>query len=144
MMGLIVVLHIIICIGLIGIVLVQRGRGGGFVEAFSGLESVFGTKTSDFLTKMTTIFAVTFFLTCLLLAFLSLKQSRSLMRDVKIKKPVVTGNVTEPPEANVVQQAVENATAVVESNATVVQNATVEVPETTDARLPKPRTGALK
>jgi preprotein translocase subunit SecG len=144
MMGLVVALHIIICVGLIAIVLVQRGRGGGFVEGFSGLESVFGTKTSDFLTKMTTIFAVTFFFTCLILAFLSLKQSRSLMRDVKIKEPVFTGNVTEPPEAKVVQQAVENATAVVESNAAVQRNTTEEVPLTTDSLTPKPRTGTLK
>jgi len=143
MMGLVVVLHIIICVGLIGIVLVQRGRGGGFVEGFSGLESVFGTKTSDFLTKMTTTLAVTFFLTCLILAFLSLKQSKSLMRDVKIKEPVVVGNVTEPPEAEVVQQAVENVTSS-ESNVTVQQNATEEVPVTTDSAIPKPRTGTLK
>jgi preprotein translocase subunit SecG len=143
MMGLVVVLHILICVGLIGIVLVQRGRGGGFVEGFSGLESVFGTKTSDFLTKMTTILAVTFFFTCLVLAFLSLKQSRSLMRDVKIKAPVVSGNVTEPPEAKVVQQAVENATFV-ESNATAQQNTTEEASVTTDSHLPKARTGTLK
>jgi preprotein translocase subunit SecG len=143
MMGLVVVLHILICVGLIGMVLIQRGRGGGFVEGFSGLESVFGTKTSDFLTKMTTILAVTFFLTCLILAFLSLKQSKSLMRDVKIKEPVVAGNVTEPPEAEVVQQAVENVTSS-ESNVTVQQNATEEVPVTTDSAIPKPRTGTLK
>jgi preprotein translocase subunit SecG len=143
MMGLVVVLHIVICVGLIAIVLVQRGRGGGFVEGFSGLESVFGTKTSEFLTKMTTFFAVTFFCTCLILAFLSLKQSKSLMRDVKIKEPVVTGNVTEPPEVKVVEQAVENVTAV-ESNAAVQQNATEEAPVAEDTRLPKPRTGTLK
>ena len=139
----IIIIHVIVCIGLIAIVLIQRGRGSGLVESFQSVESMFGTKTSEFLTKMTTFFAVTFFCTCLILAFLSLKQSKSLMRDVKIKEPVVTGNVTEPPEVKVVEQAVENVTAV-ESNAAVQQNATEEAPVAEDTRLPKPRTGTLK
>lgn len=85
MMTLIIVVHVIVCVGLIGIILVQRGRGGGFVDSFAGLDSVFGAKTSSFLTKLTTTFAVTFFFTCLALAFLSLQRSRSLMRNVKTK-----------------------------------------------------------
>jgi preprotein translocase subunit SecG len=87
MMGVIIVIHTVICIALIGLILVQRGRGGGFVDSFSGLDSMFGTKTSSFLTKLTTILAISFFCTCLALALLSLKQSRSLMRDIKIKQP---------------------------------------------------------
>jgi preprotein translocase subunit SecG len=94
MMGLVVVIHIIICVGLIGIILIQRGRGGGLVDSFSGLDSVFGTKTSAFLTKLTTVLAITFFFTCLTLAFLSLQQSRSLMRGVKFKSPVGASNTT--------------------------------------------------
>ncbi|MBU1367645.1 MAG: preprotein translocase subunit SecG, partial [Candidatus Omnitrophica bacterium] len=43
--------HIIIVIGLIGMILVQRGRSGGLVEALGGVESIFGTKTSSFFVK---------------------------------------------------------------------------------------------
>ncbi len=76
----------IVCIALIGIVLIQRGRGSGLVESFSGVESMFGTKTSVFLTRTTTILSILFFLTCLSLAVLSVRQSRSLMRDIKAPK----------------------------------------------------------
>lgn len=79
----IIVIHVIVCAALIGLVLIQRGRGSGLVESFQGVESMFGTKTSAFLTRATTILSVIFFITCLSLAVLSVRQSKSLMRDVK-------------------------------------------------------------
>jgi len=83
MMGFFVTLHMIICILLIGIILIQAGRGGGLVENFSSVESMFGTKTNIFMTRTTTVLAVLFFLNCIGLAFLSAQQSKSLMRKVK-------------------------------------------------------------
>ena len=71
---------------LIGIILIQAGRGGGLVEGFSGVESMFGTKTNTFLTRTTTVLSTLFLVTCLSLAFLSAKQSRSLMQDIKTQK----------------------------------------------------------
>ena len=79
----IIVIHVIVCIVLIGLVLIQRGRGSGLVESFQGVESMFGTKTSTFLTRTTTILSVVFFFTCLSLAVLSVRQSKSLMRNIK-------------------------------------------------------------
>lgn len=81
----IIIIHIVICIALIGLVLIQRGRGSGLVESFSGVESMFGTKTDAFLTRTTTILSILFFLTCLSLAVLSVRQSRSLMRNIKVQ-----------------------------------------------------------
>lgn len=69
------------------------------MDSFSNLESMFGTKTSSFLTKLTTGAAITFFLTCLILTGLSLKQSRSLMRDVK-SKPKASAAAAATPVAN--------------------------------------------
>jgi preprotein translocase subunit SecG len=88
MMLFIIVIHVTICIALIGLVLIQRGRGSGLVESLSGVESVFGTKTNTFLTRTTTILSILFFITCLSLAILSVRQSKSLMRDVRPKKPM--------------------------------------------------------
>jgi len=76
----IIIMHMLICFLLIGIILIQAGRGGGLVENLSSVESMFGTKTNSFLTRTTTILSVMFFLTCLSLALLSAKQSRSLMK----------------------------------------------------------------
>ncbi len=104
MAGLVVVIHIIACLGLIIIVLVQRGRGGGLVESFSGLESMFGVKTSVFLTRTTTVFSIIFFITCLLLTFLSVRQSRSLIR-VRSAAPVpAAAPGAEQPQAAAGQQ----------------------------------------
>lgn len=83
MINFVIVIHVIACALLIILVLIQRGRGGGLVESFSGVESMFGTKTNAFLTRITTICAVIFFLTCLSLALLSVKQSKSLLINTK-------------------------------------------------------------
>jgi len=80
MMSLVIGVHILVCVLLIILVLIQRGRGGGLVESFSGVESMFGTRTNVFLTRFTTVLSIIFFFTCLSLALLSIKQSKSLMR----------------------------------------------------------------
>ncbi len=94
MMILILIIHVTVCVGLIALVLIQRGRGGGLVEGFSGMESMFGTKTSALLTKTTTILSIGFFFTCLFLAVLSVHQSKSLMKDGLRMQPVATGKAT--------------------------------------------------
>lgn len=103
MMGLIIAIHVIACILLIAIILVQTGRGGGLVDSFSGIESMFGTKTNKFLTNTTGVLSTLFILTCLSLAFLSARQSRSLLKDVKpipqaaTQSTAVTTEAAPPP-----------------------------------------------
>jgi preprotein translocase subunit SecG len=96
MMGLIIALHVIICALLIIIILVQAGRGGGLVEGFSGVESMFGTKTNAFLTRTTSVLSILFFLTCLSLALLSARQSKSLMRNIKAQPQTQDQSQTQP------------------------------------------------
>ena len=78
-----IILHVSACLILITLVLIQRGRGAGLVESFAGVESMFGTKTNSFLTRTTTIMSVVFFLTCLSLAVLSVRQGKSLMTEAR-------------------------------------------------------------
>ena len=66
----IISIHIVVCVLLIILILIQRGRGGGLVENFSGVESMFGTKTNTLLTRLTTVLAIVFLSSCLILAFL--------------------------------------------------------------------------
>jgi len=101
MMTLIIVLHVIVCILLIAIILVQAGRGGGFVEGFSGVESMFGTKTSSFLTRTTAVLSTLFFITCLTLAFLSARQGKSLMQSA----PAVVSQPAQDESAGKKQEA---------------------------------------
>lgn len=96
MITLIIVVHAIVCALLIIIILIQRGRGSGLVESFSGVESMFGTKTNAFFTRTTTVLAVLFMLSCVSLALLSARQSRSLMRNIKTEAaPKETPKVKE-------------------------------------------------
>jgi preprotein translocase subunit SecG len=96
MMTFIIIIHLIVCIALIGLVLIQRGRGAGLVESFSGVESMFGTKTNVFLTRATTILSILFFVTCLSLALISIKQSRSLMGNIKTQTPATPATTSAP------------------------------------------------
>ena len=94
-----VVIHVIVCIALIGLVLIQRGRGAGLVESFAGVESMFGTKTNAFLTRTTTVLSIAFFITCLLLALVSVRQSKSLMGNVKARAPLTQPATVPVPAA---------------------------------------------
>jgi len=82
MLGFIIAVHVTVCALLIMLILIQRGHGGGLLESFSGVESMFGTKTNELLARITTILAVIFFITCIGLALFSAKQGKSLMQAV--------------------------------------------------------------
>ncbi len=99
MMGLVITLHVIACVLLIIIILIQAGKGGGLLQSFSSVESMFGPKTSVFLTKATTTFAIIFFFTCLALAVLSARQSKSIMRNADKLKPAAVTTTQSPAPA---------------------------------------------
>jgi len=68
-------LHVIICICLIIVVLMQSAKGEGLAGAFGGsgiTGAVFGGRgAATFLAKATTVLAIAFFLSCIVLSFLS-------------------------------------------------------------------------
>jgi preprotein translocase subunit SecG len=73
MFGVILGVHILVCVGLIVVVLLQSGKGGGLAGAFGGaggVGAVFGGQAAaTFLTKATRYLAIAFMLTSLTLAF---------------------------------------------------------------------------
>lgn len=56
-----------LCVFLIGLILLQRGRGGGLAGAFGGMggQSAFGTKAGDVFTRITVVVATILFLVCI-------------------------------------------------------------------------------
>jgi len=61
--SLLATLFIIICLLLIGVVLLQKGRGGGLSAAFGGMgSSAFGTRVGDVLTWVTIVMTALFLL----------------------------------------------------------------------------------
>ena len=91
MYGFLIVVHIIACLILVAVILLQAGRGGGLSEAFGGKgleQTIFGTRTTTFLTRMTAAAAVVFILTSLSLAVLSTRKSRSLIEMDEVKEEI--------------------------------------------------------
>ncbi len=87
MTTLLVIVHVIVCFVLILVILLQAGRGQGLSGATFGggnVQSLFGTRAADFLTKATTVSAICFLLTCVVLNVIEAQKSRSLM---ELKKP---------------------------------------------------------
>ena len=75
-----VIIHVIVCVALIMIVLLQTGKGADIGAAFGGggSNTLFGTTgASTFLSKATTIAAVIFMVTSLSLAYLSSHRTAS-------------------------------------------------------------------
>jgi preprotein translocase subunit SecG len=87
MYTILIVMHLIVCIGLIAVVLVQSGKGGGLAGgAFGGsAQTVFGGRgATDFVTRATMVLGALFFTTSLVLALMSSglgRSSRSLIQE---------------------------------------------------------------
>jgi preprotein translocase subunit SecG len=72
------VLHVLVCVFLIAVVLLQRGKGAEMGAVFGGGASstVFGSRgAGNFLTKMTTASATLFMITSLSLSYVSTDQA---------------------------------------------------------------------
>ena len=90
--NILLVIHVLVAIGIIGLVLIQQGKGADAGAAFGGggggaSGTVFGSQGSgSFLTRATGILATIFFVTSLSLAYLSTQ---------KINPTSVVDTVTE-------------------------------------------------
>lgn len=81
MVILVVILHVIVCIFLIAVILLQAGRGQGLSwGVFGGSpQSILGTKTASFLSRVTTGCAIVFLFSCIFLNIIETRRSRSLL-----------------------------------------------------------------
>ncbi len=80
----ITIVHVLVCIVLILVVLLQAGKGANMGAAFGGSsQTVFGSSgAGSFLGKMTTLVAAVFMLTSLTLSYFSVSKSSSIMEGV--------------------------------------------------------------
>ncbi|VAW51568.1 Protein translocase membrane subunit SecG [hydrothermal vent metagenome] len=103
------VLHVVLSLGIITLVLLQKGAGASAGAAFGGgggggAGSVFGaTGSANFLSKTTAIFAVAFFINSLVLAYIAANreiQSESVL-DALIEQPATELSVPAPSENSI-------------------------------------------
>lgn len=105
---LLVIVHIVVCVALIMIVLLQTGKGADMGAAFGGgsSQTLFGsTGASTFLSKATTGVAVVFMITCMSLAYLSTNRISS---SIIMEDATPVGETT--PETDVKTVPVETTT----------------------------------
>jgi preprotein translocase subunit SecG len=78
MYGVLMGLHLVVCLCLVAVILVQSGKGGGLTGgAFGGAtQTVFGGRgATDFITRATVVLGVLFFVTSLSLALITSRGS---------------------------------------------------------------------
>jgi preprotein translocase subunit SecG len=106
LLTLVLVVHVLVALGIIGLVLLQHGKGADVGAAFgSGASgSVFGaTGSANFLSRATAILAVIFFSTSLGLAYLAShkpKAGASVMQGATVPPATVVPSVSGTPGAD--------------------------------------------
>ncbi len=121
------IVHVLASLGIIGLVLLQHGKGAEMGSGFGGGSSgtVFGSGgAGNFLTKATTYIAVAFFLTSFALAYFA-KQKSVAARELGI--PAVVEQV--PVEADIELPALDGAEGEDDSELPNVDEADSEIPE---------------
>jgi len=101
-MVIIVVVHILVCVALILIVLLQAGKGAEMGAAFGGAsQTIFGSAGAmGFLSKLTTFAAIIFMLTSLLLTFSTTRKVSTIMKERPVPTaPAGPSGVPAQPEA---------------------------------------------
>lgn len=99
---LLTVVHVLVCLFLIGIVLLQQGKGADIGATFGGSsQSLFGTEGPiPLMNKVTTAIAIVFMVTSVSLAYISANKSTgSVMSDVVKEQPVQQPAPTQAPAA---------------------------------------------
>ena len=100
--SLILAVHIVVALAIVGLVLMQHGKGADMGAAFgSGASgSLFGaTGSANFLSRSTAILATIFFVTSLTLAYLGSvapKSTGSVMQDSVQSQPASEGAIPAP------------------------------------------------
>lgn len=114
MYTLLLIIHVMCCLLLVAIVLLQVGRGRGMMGFLgsSTAETLFGSRTGDVLTRSTTVIAAIFMVTSLSLAYISLKKTGSVAKGIRPKPGTAPGIVSTTPAGE--DKLVEKGAEVVE------------------------------
>ena len=98
----ILAIHVVIAVSLVGLILIQQGKGADAGAAFGSgggaSGTVFGSQGSgNFLTKTTALLATLFFLTSLFLSYLSGKISSDKVAEIEVMNKVEQIEIQDKP-----------------------------------------------
>lgn len=94
----VLVIHLILALGIIGLVLIQRSSGGGLGIGGGAGDFATARSTATALTKLTTWFAIAFFATSLTLGYMAAHNGQTSLLD-KIESPAPEMELTIDPPA---------------------------------------------
>ena len=94
LLPILITLHILVCLLMVFVVLMQRPRSEGLGAAFGGglTDNVFGSQTTNVLAKFTTWLAIAFFVITLLLSIFTAKSANS---KTEIQKKLLSAPVPQ-------------------------------------------------
>lgn len=100
--NLLLVVHLLLAVAIVVLVLLQQGKGADMGAAFGGgsSQSLFGARGSgNFLSRLTSIIAVSFFATSLVLAYLYTREGeqRSILEETPVEQSVAEQDSDVPP-----------------------------------------------
>ncbi|MAN81044.1 MAG: preprotein translocase subunit SecG [Rhodospirillaceae bacterium] len=103
MQNVILVIHLLLAIGLVGVVLLQRSEGGGLGIGGGGSGGgmggfMTGRATADLLTRTTAILATAFMITSLVLAIMAAHDRKAATGSI-LDQPVQTAPASSEPAA---------------------------------------------
>lgn len=98
-----ITLHVLVCLLIVFVVLMQRPRSEGLGAAFGGgvTDNIFGAQTTHVLAKVTTWLAVAFFAITLLLSIITAKAAsgKTTIQKELLSAPVPQASATATPAA---------------------------------------------
>lgn len=108
MESILLIVHVLLALAVVGLVLLQQGKGADAGASFGGgaSQTVFGSQGSgNFLTRSTAILATLFFVTSFGLAILA-KQKATAEVDIGLPDPMVVEQQSVEPEP--IQETIED------------------------------------
>jgi preprotein translocase subunit SecG len=100
---LLIALHVLVCVLMILVVLMQRPRSEGLGSAFGGglTDNVFGSQTTNVLARFTTWMGIAFFAITLLLSIITAKANsgKTTVQKKLLSEPIPTAAATATPAA---------------------------------------------
>lgn len=128
LMPVLITLHILVCALLVLVVLMQRPRSEGLGSAFGGgiTDNVFGSQTTQVLTRFTTWMGIAFFVITLLLSILTAKMST---RETAVQKELLSAPAPVVPASTPAPEPVIESTPAPVATPESVQPTPVATPE---------------
>ena len=130
LINILIAFHVLVCILMVGVVLMQRPKNEGLGAAFGGgmTENIFGAQTTHVLQKFTVWLGVVFFVLTLLLAILYAKRGtgETLIQKELLNQPLPQATASPAPDA--AAPAASPVTATTEPVAVPAQTAEQEAP----------------